>query len=191
MKEFEIELLVRLKGTDLVASTAKNTLQHDLGYGDILEGLSREDHWLIKLRAEDEDKAQGLAEELATKTRLFVNPNKHTYKIGRRDEGEGREPKKGVYEVWVLVNYFEDREGDLARQTLGSTYGYENIIEIKRGTLWKMYIRAKSEEEARTLAEEMVLTRSVSQGLLVNPHSQKFKIQLTIHQNLICKKVLE
>lgn len=176
MKECRIELFVRLKGRDLVALTAKTTLQQDLGYEGILEDLSREDYWLINVQVEDEQESQAMAKELATKTKLFVNPNKHIYRIGRRDEGKGSE-EEGIYEIWVLVNYFEDREGELVRETLRSTYRFGNIVEVKRGMLWRMAIRAENRKKARMLAEEMTLTRSVNKGLLINPHSQEFKIE--------------
>lgn len=175
MQEYKIELCVRLKGADLVALTARNTLRQDLGYEDILEGLEREDHWSIRVQAEDGEESKRLAERLASKTKLFVNPNKHTYRIGRREKREERR-KEGIYEIWVLVNFIEDKEGELTCETLRSTYGLGNIIGVRRGTLWKMDIRAQNEEEARGLAEEMTFVRSVNKGLLVNPHSQSYTL---------------
>ncbi|HAV42417.1 TPA: hypothetical protein DCX15_00160 [bacterium] len=175
MVKYEIELFVRLKGRDLVALTAKSTLQRDLGYKGILEALEREEYWSIGVLVEDEEEGRCLTEQLATRTKLFVNPNKHTYRIGSGKWEIGGKGE-GLYEVWVLVDYLEDKEGELVGGTLRSTYGLESIIEVRRSTLWRMTIQAESRGGAEALAKEMALVRSVNKGLLANPHSQRFRV---------------
>ncbi len=180
-----IELLVALKTKDTVALTAKDTLQRDMGYGDRLESMSREDYWAVTVGERSEDEAVRLADELATQTKIFVNPNKHAYRTavrGKTDPAAAGFPAPGggardAYQVRVLVEYREDEKALLVRETLRSTLGYGRMVEeVARGTLWTLSIRAGDEAAARDMAEEISVTRGIRQGLLVNPHSQTYRV---------------
>lgn len=169
MREVEIELFVALKGPDLVTLTAKNTLWHELGYKNTLIDLKREDRWAIRILATNPEE---IARELVERTKVFVNPNRHTFRIGRE-----RERRRGVYKVGVLISEVEDLEGRRALGTLWDTYGYKGkVMGVEYGVLWSMEIRASDKAEAERLAKEMTLTRSTKKGLLLNPYFQRFRI---------------
>lgn len=175
-----IELFVRHKTVDLVAATARGTIARDMGYGERLLGLDREDYWRIEVAAEGEG-AVRLAEELAHRTKLFVNPNKHTCRI-RVDGspvGGSAEPAgaEGGHVVCALVHFRDDEKAELAADTLRRTLGYgDTIRSVTRGTWWRLEIAAAAPDEARRIAEEIVVTRGVDEGLLMNPHSQEYRL---------------
>lgn len=175
MREFVIEIFVALKGPDLVALTARDTLWHELGYKERLIDINREDHFSIKVLAKEESERNRLAKELVEGTRLFVNPNKHTFRI---DGLPKMKRKNGLYEVAILVNYIDDPQGRMILDTLLNTYRYKGrVVWVESGVIWMMLLRAKEEREALGLAEEITLMRSIKKGLLVNPYSQRFSIK--------------
>ncbi len=183
MNTYRVELLVSLKTADTTALTAKNTLQHDLGYESVLLDLKREECWLIEVDAESTDAAEKLGREFATVVKIFVNPNKHTYTLRVVEEGvtehsETEEAhEKPPYEIGIFVGYREDEKALIALRTLQDTYGYgEKVKGVLRSTLWKLDINARSKDSARKIAEEITRTSGMSCGLLANPHSQTYTV---------------
>lgn len=177
---YRIELFVRLKTTDLAALTARSTLQKDMGYLRVLKDLKREDYWFVSVDCETKEEAWELATEFANKTKIFVNPNKHTYTIRINGEGvreENRNIDKGVYDIKVLVSYNEDSRGWLTKDTLCRTLGHgDKVKNLKAGTLWHLSIDAEDEKRAKDVALDIVVTKGLKKGLLINPHSQSYKI---------------
>lgn len=179
---YDIELFVRLKMPDVVAITAQTTLQRRMGYGEILRRLKREDFWKITVEAASREEAERLAVELAEKTSLFVNPNKHTYTFqvlesGAHDTNKAPSPADGAWSVRVLVTVDDDAEASLTLDALQNRLGYGYAVRnVERGTLWTLEIAADSAETARRIAEEITVTRRADAGLLVNPHFQEYTI---------------
>jgi hypothetical protein len=179
LKTYDIELLVRLKTADTVALTAKNTLQRDLGYESALLDVLREERWVIQVQAEDVQTAEKLGREFAA-TRIFVNPNKQTCTLRAVESGQAKpssqkQDEGEPCEIGVIVSYYRDGKAVSARDALRHTYGYgDRIVDVKRGVLWKLLLRAQSLDSARKMAEEIALTSSMDRGLLANPHSQTY-----------------
>jgi phosphoribosylformylglycinamidine (FGAM) synthase PurS component len=176
---FEVELFIKLKTTDLIAQTARSTLKQDMGYERMLQEIEREDYWLIDVLAESEGEARRLGEEFVRKTKIFVNPNKHEYRIRIIKKGERKkiDGKQDGFKIRVLVSYLEDGKAELAKHVLQTTMGYgERIQGVKRGDLWTLVVNAESEEEAKEVAREITITKSIDKGLLANPLSQFFEI---------------
>jgi len=178
--EHQIHLFVKLKIPDVTAITARNTLQRRLGYGEILRDLEREDYWAITVEVPDAAAAEQLGTELAERTNVFVNPNKHTYRltVGQaRPEGapprEAEPGQAGPETVRVLTGFLGDATARLTQDALQTRLGYgDTIVNVERGTLWNLTLRADNPEQARQIAEEITVTRGGQQGLLINPHSQ-------------------
>jgi|YNPNPStandDraft_1061719.scaffolds.fasta_scaffold23841_2 phosphoribosylformylglycinamidine (FGAM) synthase PurS component len=179
---YQIELTVKLKIPDVTAITARNTLQRRLGYAHVLRDLQREDYWALTVQAEDEAQAWELGTELAERTNVFVNPNKHTYRLNVRPLQPGGDLEGGVppsltpqepLSVRVLTGFLGDASASLTQEALQGRLGYGQVIQaVERGTLWTLILNTADPVQARQWAEEMVVTRGVRQGLLVNPHSQ-------------------
>lgn len=173
-------LTTALKTRDAVAATADYTLRHDMGYEGVLWNVQREDYWCVEL---DDTGTPGnfesIMKDLAEKTRVFVNPNKHRYFI--KPEGSIRtEPdpeKAGRYLVPVLVRSVEDRAGENALKTLHALYQVgKTVLTIESGVLWTLDIRAGSAEEARGIADKIAVTHTRLEGLLANPHYESVKV---------------
>ena len=172
-----IELLVSLKIPDVTALTAASALRRRLGYAEVLQDLQRADYYVLHLRADSEPAALAIARELAEKTNLFVNPNKHTYEL--RTPGHQAEPvpENGVWPVEVLVTDAEGAEARDAEQALRERLGYaEEVESVGQGTLWTMKLVAPDAEAATQLAEQITVTQARAEGLLVNPHFQTWQI---------------
>lgn len=181
-----IELLVKLKVPDVIAITAKNSLQRRMGYSEILKDLQREDYWKIKVEieggftslSEKEKKLESLARELAEKSNIFVNPNKHIYRyiISGKKEEKDEDIKVGEYKVRVLAGFLEDSTASLVQDELKNRLGYKQIIGVERGTLWTMTLRGEDLNSAQKIAEEITKTSTRTKGLLINPHFQWYRI---------------
>ena len=183
----DVELLVRLRIPDVVALTARNTLQRRMGYADVLADLKRADYWKLTLNVDSPETALDLARDCAENTNLFVNPNKHSYTVAvvprelrAAAATEARRPattSSGPFEVRVLITSPDDAGGEQACQALQGRLGYgDRVADVCKGTLWILCINAADAAEARRIAEEMTITRRVDQGLLLNPHYQECEI---------------
>lgn len=173
-----VELMVSLKIPDVTALTAANALRRRLGYADALKQLKRADYYRLDLAVDDPDAALALGEELAERTNLFVNPNKHIYELkvlqarGQRLAGED-----GAYAVNVLVTDPADGSGEGMLAALQGRLGYEDRVQgLLKGVLWTMLLAAGDADQARRMAEDIAVTRAQDQGLLMNPHYQEYEI---------------
>lgn len=171
-----VELVVSLKIPDVTALTAGNAIRRRLGYDEVLSSLERADYYRMDLDVKERDLAEKLVREMAEETNLFVNPNKHTYDVQFPDERGANANVDGEWLVNVLVTSPDDTSGDGIASALTGRLGYGQVADVETGVLWTMRIRAESEAEAREVAENITVTRSQSQGILMNPHFQEFEM---------------
>jgi phosphoribosylformylglycinamidine (FGAM) synthase PurS component len=168
----KVSLLVRLKIPDVTALTAANALRRSMGYHQ-LKSLQRADYYGLVLNVDTPAEALELARELADKTNLFVNPNKHVYEVTVGEPGGGEEP--GV--AHVLVTDPHDGSAESILSALQGRLGYgDRVAEVARGVLWTITLEGADAAEARRVAAEMAGTRSLSEGLLANPHFQEYEV---------------
>lgn len=170
---YRVELLVKLKIPDVTALTAAGALRRRMGYGDVLKGLKRADYYRLDLAAPSTDAAESLAARIAETTNLFVNPNKHVYEV--RSSAGGEAPSaEGVYLVQVLVTDPTDGSAQGALGALQGRLGYEGKVSgLLKGVLWTLELEADSAGAARGMAEQIAVTKSREEGLLMNPHFQE------------------
>ncbi len=176
----DIELRVHLKIPDVTALTAKHALQRSLGYDEWLVDLERADYWRLALEADSEQAALDLARELAERTNLFANPNKHAYQATRAGDGAAaaQDPAPSPpFRINVLVTSPADTSGAAACRALQGRLGYKGRVhEVTSGTLWTLTLNTTDREHAEQLAREMTVTDRIDRGLLCNPHYQDFVI---------------
>ncbi len=172
----DVELLVRLKIADVVALTAANSLRRRMGYADVLEDLRRADYYLFTVGADDAERAQELVREIAERSILFVNPNKHVFEVKLPQRPAEPPRRDGAYELNVLVYDLDEDPGEGLLAALRQTPWGGAVEKIRAGVLWTLLLRAEGPEEAKRIAEEIALTKSRSKGLLANPHYQAFEI---------------
>lgn len=171
-----VELVVSLKIPDVTALTAGNAIRRRLGYEDVLTALDRADFYRLELEVDDRERAEELMREVAEETNLFVNPNKHVYELRFPEDRDGDGSEDGEWLVNVLVSSPDDTSGEGIRAALHDRLGYHQVANVETGVLWTMRIRAESEDEAREVAESITVTRSQSQGILMNPHFQEYEM---------------
>lgn len=173
-----VELLVSLKIPDVTALTAVSAIRRRLGFQDVVRELRRSDYYSLDLNVAGADVAQKLATELAEKTNLFVNPNKHEYEIALPGERRGQPTQQdSLWRVQVLVTDIEGAEAPEIEQALTERLGYSGqVAAVRQGILWTLLLAADSADEARSTAEAITVTKSRDQGLLVNPHFQSWEI---------------
>jgi phosphoribosylformylglycinamidine (FGAM) synthase PurS component len=168
-----VELLVKLKIPDVTALTAAGALRRRMGYGRTLRGLRRADYYRLSLDVPDAEAARALAEELAERTNVFVNPNKHVYEV--QTAGCAGEVAGGGHQVvQVLVTDPADGSAEGALGALQGRLGYGGTVcGLVRGVLWTLELECPDRGEAERLAREIAVTRRRDAGLLMNPHSQE------------------
>ena len=170
-----VELLVRLKIPDVTALTAAGALRRRMGYGQVLRSLKRADYYRLELAAAKGEEALALAKELAEKTNLFVNPNKHVYEL--RAGTHDAPPSEQTQVVQVLVTDPTDGSAEGALTALQGRLGYDDRVQgLLKGVLWTLELGCDTREEARGLAEQMAVTTARDRGLLLNPHFQECEI---------------
>jgi phosphoribosylformylglycinamidine (FGAM) synthase PurS component len=167
-----VELYVELKIPDVTALTAAGTLRRRLGYDGVLTELNRGDYYRISLDVDTQEEALELATEMAENTNIFVNPNKHRYTVFAGRHNAVTVPEAGETAVNVLVLDPAGGSGSAIADALRDRLGYgETVREVVAGTLWTIVLQA-DDEEARRAAEEITVTKSRTEGLLMNPHYQ-------------------
>jgi len=68
-----------------------------------------------------------------------------------------------------------DREAGFASRLGGRLRGVK-ISRMKYGEIWRITVGAPSERAAIAEAERMLVSRSRREGLLLNPHYQRYEI---------------
>ena len=176
MAEFTILISTKLRARDPSAATVKEVLTHDMGWGGAISGVGREDLWEIDADAKDKQAALVLAEELARKTWIFYNPNKHILSLKIKDEAaeEGPVRESDFFSIPVKTRFLDDEKERSALRFLRETFkGAESIKRIKKFTMWHLELNFDSLEEARKAAGEIAVNTSILSGLLANPSSQE------------------
>ena len=177
MKSFY--LLVNLKNSDPIAASAFNCLKNDMNYGEQLKSLKRSILRQITLKSGCRQSGEEIAPLLAENTKLFVNPNKHTWTAVFDEDTLFKitETQKHIFNVIVLVRDLEDNSGMNSLALLHNLYGFRQSVEtLESGVLWTLSIQAETASDARRIAEEIAVTRSQNTGLLANPHCQTVRL---------------
>ncbi|MDM7935305.1 MAG: phosphoribosylformylglycinamidine synthase subunit PurS [Methanothrix sp.] len=151
-----IHIRIWLKIPDAEAATLKNTLRRRMGYGELLEDVRRERLISVEIDSGDpEEVARALVREL-------VNENKESHRVTIDELGleEGYTPVK-------VALHIEDGEAISIRNRLRNRLGLSSVSEVRRATIWKLYLKENGGEKA---------ARQIAEGLLINPHKDSYEI---------------
>jgi hypothetical protein len=127
----DVLLATRLKVSDPTARTALATLRDRLGLADRVGSLVREELFLFEVDAAPAA-ARELVEGLARETNLFLNPNKHAWRVRTGDEPVAG---AGVPVAWLLAWTPED--GAALEGSVHRHLGLATVESIRRGWLWQ------------------------------------------------------
>ncbi len=172
-----IYIITEMKTRDAIASSAFHCLVHDLPYKNRILKLERRECWTISLDLPDDAARMELGLQLAEKTKLFVNPNKHHYAVRTAlTDFDTRLGSSELSIVHVIVTEREDSAGRSALNQLRSLYMIERHIDsISFGFLYTLTI-APAVPDPIGLATEIAQLTDRAHGLLCNPHSQTFNV---------------
>lgn len=184
------DLWVRLKVVDLVVQTAWMTLTEKLDLGGKLVGLARYSFWKMELEGPDKNKTLAEVDRVIRMDSAFTNQNKHVYLLeieggpstGGLELGkdypvmEEKGDARWTYAVDCLVRELTTAREEGYRDRLNARLERVEADEVVAGEVWRMLVRAGSERDAIEMVESIAVTRSRQQGLLLNPHYQRFEI---------------
>lgn len=190
--------LVRGRGVDLVAMTARHALRETMGLGGEVVDLQRDDLVIVEGVREE----TGWLEAFTARQHWF-NPNKHRYALARAKEGAFAAARGGSWpQRWLERVVATDRPDldpavdDVFSAWLGlpahagchavplAVYDRAEPIaplagrwpqsggHFLRATLWTLVLRLPEAEAAARRAAEIAITRRRGEGLLVNPHME-------------------
>ncbi|HSG29564.1 MAG TPA: hypothetical protein VLA34_13875, partial [Candidatus Krumholzibacterium sp.] len=89
------------------------------------------------------------------------------------EEGDGAGGGR-LYACDLLVTETGTDRGPGYAARLNSRLEGVEVSGVISGEVWRLIVRAADEEEARSRVEEMAVTRSRREGLLLNPHYQQY-----------------
>jgi phosphoribosylformylglycinamidine (FGAM) synthase PurS component len=152
----KINLRVWLKIPDAEAATVKNTLSRRMGLKDVLADVKKERLFCIEIDGGDSaEMAKAFSKEL-------VNENKESHKV-TIDVLQFEEE----YIALKVALHIEDGEAISIRDRLRNRLGFKNVVDVKKATIWKLYLNGMdAEERAKEIAER----------LLINPHKDSYEI---------------
>ena len=127
----DLLLTTRLKVSDPTARTALATLRDRLGLADRVASLVREELFLFDVAA-PAAQAREVIEGLARRTNLFLNPNKHAWRIRTGDEPLAPVPRPTA---WLLV--WTPGDGATLEASVHRHLGLATVESIRRGWLWQ------------------------------------------------------
>lgn len=152
----KINLRVWLKIPDAEAATVKNTLVRRMGFNDVLADVKKERLFSIEVDSGNpEELAKAFAKEL-------VNENKESHKV-LFDELKF----EGEYVPVKVALHIEDGEAISTRDRLRNRLGFKNVVDVKKATVWKLYIKGENAER---------VAREIAEGLLTNPHKDSYEV---------------
>ena len=152
----KINLRVWLSIPDAEAATVKNTLVRRLGFREILADVKKERLFSIEV---DSGNPYELAKSFVKE---LVNENKESCKV-LFDELKFEE---GYVPVKVAL-HIEDGEAISTRERLRNRLGFKNVVDVKKATVWKLYICGNNRER---------VAKDIAEGLLINPHKDNYEI---------------
>ncbi|MBN1354642.1 hypothetical protein JXA40_00050 [bacterium] len=173
-------IIVKLKTKDPVSESAFQCLTGEMDYQASLQSLTRYDYWDIQV-SPGIDRLE-LGRYLATETKLFVNPNKHTfeYHLAESVPAAMERAASGEHIHRLLVRDNEDSKGTEVLHHLHRLYNLpDKIMAVRSGVLWILRIKAADPDDAQSIAREIAMTRNRKSGLLANPQSQTISFGLT------------
>ncbi len=173
-----INIIVNLKSRDAIAETAFHCLKEDMGYAN-LHSISRAELWQVRVDLSGFESVLEYGKKLAESTKIFLNPNKHTYRlIPHVEQIESIEQlPDDNFKVTITTRQIENEKSSHALQLIRSLYDFGGSVRsIEFRTIWILTVSAKSMQSALRIVGEMAVTTDHKHGLLANPHAQIIRI---------------
>jgi phosphoribosylformylglycinamidine (FGAM) synthase PurS component len=157
-----IFMRVWLKIPDAEAATVKNTLTRRMGFQNMLLDVKKERLFIIDVNnGTPKNLAKSFAKEL-------VNENKESYRAAFDD----LRFEQGYVPVKVSL-HIEDGEAISTRDRLRNRLRFKNVRDLKKATIWKLYINHFNPQQ---------IAKQIAEDLLINPHKDSYEIIMDQNQ---------
>ncbi len=183
-----LEIKTSLRGHDLEAVTAFDTIKRKLALGDVIRKVTRQDLWQFGLNVWNESIAYDIGKIIINSSFKVVNPNKHNYSIFIRKENEegvfpsGLDCFMGVVTIW----YRNSGKIDSEISYLKFINQAKSIQNAYKAVVWTFEIKTYSSENAREILNNIIEVKNG--GFFVNHHSQDYFVGIPILVNFINEK---
>ena len=122
----------------------------------ILEDVRKERLFSIEVDCGDaKELAKAFAKEL-------VNENKESHKALFNELSF-----EGGYMPVKVALHIEDGEAISTRDRLRNRLGFKNVVDVKKATVWKLYLKGGNQER---------VAKEIAEGLLTNPHKDSYEV---------------
>jgi phosphoribosylformylglycinamidine (FGAM) synthase PurS component len=165
MPNFTFSLYTTLKNTDLHALSAFEALTELLGQHQLVQ-LRRFQKWELTLSAASQSEATQQLDTVLKQSFILANTNKEHFYIDVLPE-LSHSPNRSSFLVQVTPKQPQDFQSTIDRiqQKTGVLFQH-----LTRSLLWEISIKDDGQPSSRqALLDQLVLTQSRKQGLLVNP----------------------
>ena len=168
----DVLLTTRLKVADPTALTALATLRDRLGFADRIRGLSREEVFLFSM-APSTPKPGEFVEKLARQTNLFLNPNKHAFRITTGEAARPVGPPESS--AWLLA--WSTGDGEALETSVRRHLRLTAIGSVRRGWLWAMTPEPGIDAAVfQRSARDAAIGDGTHRGFLVHPAWQEGRL---------------
>jgi len=188
-----VDLMVRLKVMDLVTQTAWITFTEKLGFAGTLRGMVHYWYWGMEAEGKDRETIIGEIDRVIRFDGAFTNQNKHRYRLcagGEAQRGDldldkdypvmdtqGSPPDlNGLVAFDCLVREKRPAREIGFTERLNSRLKGVAVSDLRYGEVWRLILKAPAGDAALEEVERMLVSRSRREGLLLNPHYQRYKI---------------
>jgi len=170
-----LDLVVWRRGLDPAAETCEAALRDLLGVE--VAAIERAELWRFEVGEAAGRERVALQERLrdaACRAGRYVNLNRDgcEWIDGPRPARADAAPGCWAVDVWV-----RDGDGrDPAAVEWFRAQAAPEVYDLRRGTLWRLYLPTADAAAARELALDIAVTRARRQGLLANPQAQTAEV---------------
>ena len=167
-----LEFLVRRKGIDPTAETCLHALQTlmALDVADVEHGTL----WRFDIDgdgAPDTEKAAIV--RAACRAGRYVNTNRDAHAwLDEPAAVAAARPGLCAADLWICE---QDGDDAVAQSYFAPQLG-GRLLQVRRGTLYRLWMPQRDAAAARQFALDVAVTRTRRQGLLMNPHAQTVEV---------------
>jgi hypothetical protein len=168
---YKINLFTYLKNSDLHCISAQNAILNLLKYDKLL-CLKRKSLWDLAFSCNSQEEAEQELEQIISKTYYIINPNKEAFYLEKLPTPN----IQNSYEQFVLqvISNQPTKENIILNKIQQKVQG--TLSSIKKTMVWEISVKKENqsrEDLKKELLENVIITSSHNQGILINPVYEK------------------
>jgi phosphoribosylformylglycinamidine (FGAM) synthase PurS component len=170
-----IKLFTYLKNLDLHCFSAYEAIAHEIKFS-ALKQLRRYNLWELSFANVELAKNKTNTKKIIDASYYLMNPNKEGYYLEQLPQHKLQKDEI-ICLVKVCKNYTFDQTQLIKKiqQKVGV-----NVAQIHKSLLWEFVLNkpaiVKADDLIKQLVDQVVVTKSISQGLLINPITENYSL---------------